>query len=283
MLPLVASLGHFIFVLLLSQAARYLANTFIHNGLYRVAIEEVICTIQLCMNNFELGVITEVYGFSGYALGLFFTSLSYSFTFENGTADPSECLGNYCTKQIDLKEFLWRCAASLTGAAISYRLSKAFWAFQLTPAHVLAYQAPQLCTASLQVSLMIGALFEGFETLVNRLIQKSEGFNMLTGAVSDVAITFMGLFVSGGYFNPSLALAMEYGCEGLPFVDYLVVYLAAPMVATLLAVQIATPLLALLQAGPPAESSPTVGLLLAEAAARSPQPQPSVFKKDKQL
>ena len=39
---------------------------------------------------------------------------------------------------------------------------------------------------------MMGALFEGFETLVNRLIQKSEGFNMLTGAVSDVAITFFG-------------------------------------------------------------------------------------------
>lgn len=149
--PLVASISHFAFILISAQTSRFLANKFIHDRLLRVIAEEFICTAQLCTNNFELGVVTEVYGFSGYAIGLFFTSLSYSSTFEDGTADPSECLDKYCKREMGPKECILRSVASVGGAAISYRASKVFWSFGMIPEHTAAYKGLQQCAASLQV------------------------------------------------------------------------------------------------------------------------------------
>ncbi|OQV22776.1 hypothetical protein BV898_03213 [Hypsibius exemplaris] len=245
--PLIASISHALFVLFCCQVSRRLANTFIGDRLIRAAVEEFICTVQLCVTNFELGVVTEVYGFSGYAVGLFVTSISYCLTFENGTADPSECLWNLCKRQISPTEFLLRSVFSVAGAAISYRAAKVFWSLDLVPEHGMAWEGAQLCTASLQVSLMLGLLFEAGETFVNRLIQNTEGYNMLTGGLTDVAITFFGLFVTGGYFNPSLSLAMELGCSGLAYQDFFIIYFGGPFLATLIAVQVAPYLLPLIQ------------------------------------
>ena len=191
--PAVASIGHCLFLIACCQGLRHFADKLIPNRLLRVSLEEFICTLQLCACSFELGVVTEAYGFSGYAVGLFLTSLTYSLTFRHGgTADPSECLWNVCQGNISPLEFLVRSASSLSGALVSYQAARLFWLLQLVPEHGLAFAPPSLCTASLQVSLVMGFLVEAGETLVNRVVQNTEGFNLLTGALADVGITFFG-------------------------------------------------------------------------------------------
>ncbi|XP_055336696.1 aquaporin-11-like [Paramacrobiotus metropolitanus] len=249
-IPLGASIAHFAFIILYCQIARFLSNRLITSPLYRIAVEEFICTVQLCASNFELGVVTEVYGFSGYALGLFFTSMSYSLTFEDGTADPTECLDKWLKRQIGVSECVLRSALSIGGAAVSYKAAKMFWAFRLIPEHANSFEGAVLCTASLQVSLLLGIIFEGGETFVNRLMQASDGFNMLSGGLSDVAITFCGLFVTGGYFNPSLSFAMEFGCQGITGSDFFMIYWVGPAIATLIAFQTAPAILRAIQGEP---------------------------------
>lgn len=149
---LVGSLAHFLFILVCCQVIRFIANLLVNDRRLRVYIEESICTLQLCMNNFELSVITEVYGFSGYAVGLFFTSISYSLTFQDGLADPSECLDKYCKRQMGARECFSRSLFSVMGAGASYRACKVFWSLGVIPEHVVSFQGLQPCTASLQVS-----------------------------------------------------------------------------------------------------------------------------------
>nr|G5CTG8.2 RecName: Full=Aquaporin-11; Short=AQP-11 [Milnesium tardigradum]AEP14565.2 aquaporin 11 [Milnesium tardigradum] len=246
MYPLLISILHILFIISICQLCRYVSNVLVKHSLARIAIEEFICAVQLCATNFELGVITQIYGFSAYALGLFFCSFTYTFTFQDGTCDPSECYEKFCKREMSAREAVLRATFSIMGAAVSYRFAKIFWSFGLMATHMDFYKN-ESCDASLQVPVLIGLGFETFETIVNRLLQNMRHYNMLISAISDVCITFFGLFVSGGYFNPTLSFAMEYGCQGLSGPSFFLVYWFGPILGSSISLKIAKPLLRIIE------------------------------------
>lgn len=63
----------------------------------------------------------------------------------------------------------------------------------------VALEQPLTAAITLQVSVLLGLFFEASETFVNRLIQNSHGFNMLSGGLADVAITFCGKLMHHGH------------------------------------------------------------------------------------
>ncbi|XP_076329621.1 putative aquaporin-12A [Tachypleus tridentatus] len=102
------------------------------------------------------------------------------------------------------------------------------WSFHLISEHRV-FHTTQVCKAGLKVTVLCGALIEGFITFVSRLMSlQSRKWDVRTAGVANsitTAVLSLGaLSTTGGFFNPILASALTLGCHGNTFMEHIVVY-----------------------------------------------------------
>jgi len=239
--PLVVSTLFILLTSLLAHCARRSVNKFVKEPFVKLLFEEAIATAELCGCCFELIIIADNFGVATYGIFLFLLSIWWSANWGDASACPYTHLEEYVEGKADLRHVLLKVWAELTGGFIIFKYVQMYWALEITDTH--KDRAFEDCKADLQVPMLYGAIIEGIATCICRLTSKSLGdlnprFSTAIDAFIGTSLVVAAFDYSGGYFNPALATALKYGCEGNTLLEHAVVYWIGACAGALLSIYI---------------------------------------------
>ncbi|KAI2798176.1 hypothetical protein RDWZM_001920 [Blomia tropicalis] len=203
-------------------------------------LNEIISTIELCADCAELGVVWEVHGNFGLSIALFLLCVWWSKVFGDAEACPcgpvEECF--IIGRSITSDDILHKLIGQLIGAYLTWKYTTSIWCFHLSEQHHSLHTSH--CQATLFVSPIYGAAIEGIITFISRIVAlESENWNssISIGANSlvTVLLVLFALNTTGGYFNPIMASALTFGCEGNTMTEHLMVYWIGSLIGGLIA------------------------------------------------
>ncbi|XP_014668448.1 PREDICTED: uncharacterized protein LOC106809762 [Priapulus caudatus] len=205
MTTVAATFAYYACVLVGLRACRGIARCTLAASRLRLALE-IIATLQTCLFTFENGVVAATLGRRAYIAALFLGSLA---------------------NQLEL------CVARA-----AFPVAQAMRAALPCAAHNARARAWS-CVADLRVSAVRGAWYEFLATLLHGLFcvvvkdrWRRVGYPL--AAVASTVTTLAGLQLTGMYYNPILATAAQFGCEGATRWDHFIVYWIGPILASLL-------------------------------------------------
>ncbi|KAK9702154.1 hypothetical protein QE152_g30130 [Popillia japonica] len=240
----------------------------VNDGLLRQLVLEFIATAELCATCFELIIVADNYGvwvYGGflfvltvwwsfhwetalvadnygvwvYGGFLFVLTVWWSFHWETATACPYCPIEEIFERKRNVFVGLLLVGAQVLGGLAIFRYIQVLWSFELVETH--KGRAFEDCSTDLQVPVLVGAFIEGVATCACRVISKILGET--NTRVSNILDAFFGTSLvvaafnySGGYFNPALATALKYGCQGSTIPEHMLVYWLGPMIGAIFSV-----------------------------------------------
>jgi len=203
---------------------------------------EFIESFELCAVCYELGLICDNYGPWVYAVYLFLTTIWWNYRWTI-PACPYVLVEFWIGGQIDTISALAQLVAEIAGGSIFYRFYLQYlWSLEYGDVHKgRAYQ--EKCNSDIQVSVWLAAVIEGAAVFACRLIsrmvsQMDPKLSNLINSFVGTALVVAALTTSGGYFNPVLASALQYGCDGATMWEHLSVYWVGDTIGAILVVLI---------------------------------------------
>ncbi|KAE8627879.1 hypothetical protein XENTR_v10007200 [Xenopus tropicalis] len=227
-------------IVLQCEALRAVSGKGLRDGLPKELLREVICTFQLCCCVREQALL----GWEGALtprLGLtltFLLSLLHGLT-ARAVCNPSGSLERYLRGEEAAPQSCLRLCAQFLGAWLSRLAMPCYWLLGLSPLH--GPQASHCPRSPLQVALLPGAGVEllcslGMFCLLRHLPRLPPPFRVQTAALAITGLVWLGGSLTGAVFNPALAYALLFHCEGNTFPEYALVYWAGPVTGMLLSV-----------------------------------------------
>ncbi|KAK9702153.1 hypothetical protein QE152_g30130 [Popillia japonica] len=211
----------------------------VNDGLLRQLVLEFIATAELCATCFELIIVADNYGVWVYGGFLFVLTVWWSFHWETATACPYCPIEEIFERKRNVFVGLLLVGAQVLGGLAIFRYIQVLWSFELVETH--KGRAFEDCSTDLQVPVLVGAFIEGVATCACRVISKILGET--NTRVSNILDAFFGTSLvvaafnySGGYFNPALATALKYGCQGSTIPEHMLVYWLGPMIGAIFSV-----------------------------------------------
>ncbi|KAM7344220.1 aquaporin isoform 2-T4 [Cochliomyia hominivorax] len=223
-----------------AQIARRVArNVLKDQGIVPVLVNEAIAAAELCACCFELIIVADNFGVAAYAVFLFLLTVWWGKVWGDASACPYTHMEDLLEGKTSLKEVALRTWAELMGGCCVYRIVQVFWWFEFAETH--AGRAFEECNADLQVNPYVGAVIEGFATLLCRLAsktlsEKDPKFCSIIDSFIGTSLVVAAFNFSGGYFNPVLATALKWGCRGHTNLEHIIVYWIGACVGAVLSV-----------------------------------------------
>lgn len=218
-------------------------------GLLSLCLLDFLCGVELCVCGLELGTVLDIYDVPVYALFLWIVIVWQSLSWGDSTANPNGHLLRWRVGGESGLMSAGRLLSGTAGALASYSIISLVWDLEWSHFHTgrTAKSAAGVCGSDLQVSIMAGALIEMFGTLtcslIGNLLQDTPQLKskpLLTtclDAAANVAMVIAAFDLTGGYYNPALAMGLKLGCGGGDpiHLGHLSVYWVGPMVGASLA------------------------------------------------
>jgi len=208
---------------------------------------DLLCGLELCVCGFELGVILDIYDIPLYSVFLWIVLCWQAISWGDATANPySHLLRWHAGSQTGLQSLV-RVGAGAAGALSSYLVLAPLWKYELSHFHEgrADRSATGACGDDLQVSMMSGVVVELLGTLCCflsgsvlsdlPLLKTKPLLVTLLDNVVGVALVIAAFDLTGGYFNPNLALGIKLGCGKGGHLQHLAVYWVGPCVGALIA------------------------------------------------
>jgi len=208
---------------------------------------DFLCGLELCVCGFELGVILDIYDIPLYSVLLWIVLSWQAISWGDATANPYGHLLRWQEGSQSAVQTIVRVGAGAAGALSSYMVLAPLWKYELSHFHEgrADRSATGSCGDDLQVSLLYGTFIELLGTLLcfisgfllsdlPQLKTKPLLITLLDNAVG-VALVIAAFDLTGGYFNPNLALGIKLGCGKGGHMQHLAVYWVGPCVGALIA------------------------------------------------
>lgn len=230
------------------QASTRRKNDGGESGLGKVLLlflEELISTLDLCVNCAELNIILEKNGTVAYGLTLLLLTYLWIDAFGDATTSPG-----YLVESHFFEDEIWLMkSARFMGQALAmplaWRFASFFWKYKLLDEHERMLLGEN-CKSALNTSTINGFLVEFTCCLVCRLLELvghkllerkhlSQRLVSLITSFVCTALVVVALEITGGYFNPVLAASLEYGCLGINLHQHAIVFWLGPLLAHLAA------------------------------------------------
>jgi len=208
---------------------------------------DLLCGVELCVCGYELGVVLDIYGIPLYSVFLWIVLCWQAISWGDATANPySHLLQWYSGSQSTLHSIV-RVLAGSAGALSSYLLLAPLWQYELSHFHAgrAGNNAAGACGDDLQVSMLAGLGVELLGTLGCFLsgsilsdiphLKTNPLLVTLLDNIVGVALVIAAFDLTGGYFNPNLALGIKLGCGQGGHIQHLAVYWVGPCIGALIA------------------------------------------------
>jgi len=230
-----------------TSATRSVIRYSLRPSLFSNCLLDFLCGLELCICGYELGVVLDIYGIPLYSAFLWLVLCWQAISWGEATANPYSHLLRWSSGSQTLISSMIRVGAGSAGALSSYLLLAPLWRYELSHFHAgrADSSATGACGDDLQVSLIFGTGVELLGTLccflsgsllsdLPFLNTKPLLITMLDNAVG-VALVIAAFDLTGGYFNPNLALGIKLGCGKGGHFQHLAVYWIGPCIGALVA------------------------------------------------
>ncbi|KAM3934775.1 aquaporin-11 isoform 1-T2 [Leptodactylus fuscus] len=202
---------------------------------------EVVSTLQLCCCTREmvlLGTLGGIQQWLGLTLTYLLTVLHCA-TFQGATCNPCGSLEQWLRAQSPGRYIIQKLAAQFVAAVLSRVLMPNIWLLRLSPLH----QWDVVCWSPLNMPPWQGALVEMTCALslflaVHFLPQVKPQYRYHVVALTITAIVYAGAPLTGAVFNPALAFAVVFLCQGNSLLQYVAVYWIGPIIGMVVSVVI---------------------------------------------
>ncbi|XP_069825826.1 aquaporin-11 [Dendropsophus ebraccatus] len=226
---------------LVCELLRSVTRWKVRPGLAQDLLLEVVCTLQLSCCTREMILLGTLGGIQLW-LGL---TLTYLLTVLHCLTS----LGTACNPCGSLEQWLralapglhlpLKVAAQFVGAALSRVLMPNIWLLRLSPLH----EWDEGCRSPLTITPWQGALVEmtcalGLYLTLHFLPRVKSQYRPHVVAVTITAIVYLGAPRTGAVFNPALAFAVVFLCQGNSLLQYVIVYWIGPTIGMLISVLI---------------------------------------------
>jgi len=208
---------------------------------------DFLCGLELCVCGFELGVVLDIYDIPVYSGFLWIVLIWQAISWGDATANPYSHLLRWQAGLQGISHTLIRICAGAAGALASLLILAPVWMMELSHFHQgrAEKSATGHCGDDLQVSLTEGVVVELVGTLfcllsgsilsdVPKLRNHPLLVTILDNAVG-VALVIAAFDLTGGYFNPALAVGIKLGCGQGGHLQHLAVYWIGPCIGAFLA------------------------------------------------
>jgi len=232
---------------IITSASRSLVRYSFAPSLTANCLLDFLCGLELCVCGYELGVVLDIYDIPLYSVFLWIILCWQAISWGDATANPYSHLLRWYEGSQSLSHTFARVACGSTGALTSYLILAPLWKYEFSHFHAgrAEKSASGMCGDDLQVSMIIGSAVELLGTtccfLSGSLLSDLPALKgkpllvTLLDNVVGVALVIAAFDLTGGYFNPNLALGIKLGCGKGGFFQHLAVYWIGPCVGALLA------------------------------------------------
>lgn len=212
--------------------------------IFKLFIDELISTSELCADCAELNVVYEKHGSLAYGLALFLLTYVWIDTFGEAHTTPGYLAEDYFlvsgNQLLKSGDTYARFVGQSLAMPLAWRLASFYWKYQLLSQHT-DLLVTENCKSSLATSTGYGFLIEFVccficrlaELIGHKLLENnklSQRAVSLTSSFLCSLLVVMALELSGGYFNPVLAASLEYGCKGADTQQHALVFWLGPLV-----------------------------------------------------
>ncbi|XP_068120947.1 aquaporin-11-like [Hyperolius riggenbachi] len=224
-----------IYTVFLCELLRWVCRRALPAGLGLDLALEVVCTVQLCCCTLEVDLLcTRTDAELWLALTLtYLLTVVHCTTFGSATCNPCGSMNQWLYGKVKASRAVLQVVAQFVAAGLSWVLMPHLWSLGVSPLHKMDKD----CYSPLQVSYLTGALVEMacalslFLTL-QPLPRISEALQPHMIAVTITLIAYAGATLTGALFNPVLAFAVVFLCQGNTYLEYIFVYWIGPLIGT---------------------------------------------------
>ncbi|KAM4044281.1 aquaporin-11 [Anomaloglossus baeobatrachus] len=220
-------------IVALCEFLRLVTHSKVRPGLTHDLLIEVISTLQLSCCTREMVLLGTVGGIQPWlALSLtYLLTVLHCLTSQGATCNPCGSLEQWLRAQTPGLHIILRLGAQFVAAVLSQVLMPLIWLLRLSPLH----EWREECRSPLNMAPWQGVLVEMtcalslFLTL--RFLPRVESrYRPHVVALTITAIVCAGGHLTGAVFNPALAFAVVFLCQGNSFLQYVTVYWIGPII-----------------------------------------------------
>lgn len=217
----------------LCELLRSVTRRKVRPGLAQDLLTEVVCTLQLSCCTREMilfGTLGNIQLWLALLLTYLLTVL-HCMTTQGATCNPCGSVEHWLRALASGPHTLLMGAAQFVGAALSRVLMPNIWLLGLSPLH----EWDEGCKSPLHMPPWQGALVEmtcalSLYLALHFLPRVKSQYRPHVVAVTITAIVYVGGPLTGAVFNPALALAVVFLCQGNSFLQYVIVYWIGPVI-----------------------------------------------------
>ncbi|CAB05023.2 Aquaporin [Caenorhabditis elegans] len=239
--PLTDALIYYLTVILVCEGARHVADhLFDKKGSVHRFIIEFLGTLQVTTTIYENAVIDIYLGRQAFAITLFSTGLIFALCNRTAFCSPLAPIEQYLFGKLRLGELLQTLAAQFTAGYFAFSFARTIWlrAYSTTDAHSYVMGLMESCGFNHPYPIYYHLAIELIGTFIVR--------HVLTRATSEardsrVRFVFPALFMAAVFtgtvtfvgdqaLDPLVASTLFFGCRGLNFENYMLVYWIAPTI-----------------------------------------------------
>ncbi|XP_063807354.1 aquaporin-11 [Pseudophryne corroboree] len=225
--------------LLICELLRWLSRRYLPSGQGQELALEAVGMLQMGCCTREMILLGSLGGLDTW-LALTLTYLQvvlHCLTSRGATCNPCGSAQQWLCGRAPGAQTALRVGAQFAGAALSWVLMPRLWLLGLSPLHGVAGQ----CSNPMRVALVPGALVEMTCTLCLYLIlhflpQVKAQQQPQVVALTITGIVYAGAHLTGAVFNPALAFAVMFMCQGSTLSQYVTVYCIGPLIGMVLSI-----------------------------------------------
>ncbi|CAI5445112.1 unnamed protein product [Caenorhabditis angaria] len=228
-------------VILVCQLGRYICDkTLSKKSRFYILAIEFFGTLQVTTTVYENAVIDIYLGRKCFALTLFIMGILFAYYNRGAYCGPFMPIEQFYYNKISLSHFVQLLAAQFSAGYISYRFARTIWlqaTIQSEP-HINIVGIYEQCAFNHPYHIYLHLLFElvGSFTIRHVLTRSTSS----TFSAFFMAMVFTGVvtFVGDQALDPLIATTLFYGCRGLDFQHFILVYWISPVIGWLLSAHI---------------------------------------------
>ncbi|XP_018333660.1 aquaporin-11-like [Agrilus planipennis] len=195
----------------------------------------VITCIESTAVSCELQTVSDKFGLPMYFYLLFFLQLWWGLTRGPVMSSVDEIMEEVINEEAGVCEAIAIVTTQIIGFYLGFLAAKSFWMLQLTKEHKARICAK--CSAGPKIRMWSGMLVEAIGVGLNKIAGRGcSSMELVPGVLLKtfalIYTVVAALDYTGGFFSPSLAMAMQFGCEDFRFFDHFIVYWLGPLIGS---------------------------------------------------
>jgi len=201
-------------------------------GFIRTCCTEFIAIFELSAVCYELNLVSDLYGSAAYWVYLFGASVWWCYRWGEATGCPYTHVEEWLDGGRDGKSGALLALVEVIGGLVFYRFFLFYlWNLEYGESHLeRVVQAD--CHSDIQTDPWKACVIEAGGVFICQLTGKTlsrlgvftERTEIIINSAVGTTLVVLAFTTSGGYFNPALATALQFGCEGSTPFQHVLVY-----------------------------------------------------------